>query len=152
MYFPFNILVEIKRNCDIHYNLELVTLHLKLPSIWKHICQLGRDSFLKKHWGHFPGHADFQKSIILYHGIPSFSKIENHTNVMYMVNAILLFTLLVFLCTLFTKLELIDWTTYDIWYTNQTNQHSRFGHYFCSNLYGSAPRGPRGVKRCTRIH
>ena len=25
--------------------------------------------------------------------------------------------------------------------------HSRFGHYFCSNLYGSAPRGPRGVKK-----
>ena len=24
--------------------------------------------------------------------------------------------------------------------------HSRFGHYFCSNLYGRAPRGPRGVK------
>ena len=21
--------------------------------------------------------------------------------------------------------------------------HSRFGHYFCSNLYGRAPRGPR---------
>ena len=30
--------------------------------------------------------------------------------------------------------------------------HSRFRHYFCSNLYGSAPRGPRGVKRCARIH
>ena len=25
--------------------------------------------------------------------------------------------------------------------------HSRFGHYFCSNLYGHAPRGPRGVKK-----
>ena len=25
--------------------------------------------------------------------------------------------------------------------------NSRFGHYFCSNLYGSAPRGPRGVKK-----
>ena len=25
--------------------------------------------------------------------------------------------------------------------------HSRFRHYFCSNLYGSAPRGPRGVKK-----
>ena len=25
--------------------------------------------------------------------------------------------------------------------------HSQFGHYFCSNLYGSAPRGPRGVKK-----
>ena len=25
--------------------------------------------------------------------------------------------------------------------------HSRFGHYFCSNLYGRAPRGPRGVKK-----
>ena len=24
---------------------------------------------------------------------------------------------------------------------------SRFGHYFCSNLYGCAPRGPRGVKK-----
>ena len=23
--------------------------------------------------------------------------------------------------------------------------HSRFRHYFCSNLYGRAPRGPRGV-------
>ena len=30
--------------------------------------------------------------------------------------------------------------------------HSWFRHYFCSNLYGSAPRGPRGVKRCARIH
>ena len=41
--------------------------------------------------------------------------------------------------------------------------HSRFGRYFCSNLYGRAPRGPRGVKKsdffynlkllsfCTRI-
>ena len=28
-----------------------------------------------------------------------------------------------------------------------TSTHSRFGHYFCSNLYGSAPRGPRGVKK-----
>ena len=27
------------------------------------------------------------------------------------------------------------------------NAHSRFGHYFCSNLYGSAPRDPRGVKK-----
>ena len=25
--------------------------------------------------------------------------------------------------------------------------HSRFGHNFCSNLYGCAPRGPRGVKK-----
>ena len=25
--------------------------------------------------------------------------------------------------------------------------HSRFRHYFCSNLYGSAPRGPWGVKK-----
>jgi hypothetical protein len=25
--------------------------------------------------------------------------------------------------------------------------HSRFGHYFCSNLYGRAPRGPKGVKK-----
>ena len=25
--------------------------------------------------------------------------------------------------------------------------HSRFGHYFCSNLYGHAPRGPKGVKK-----
>ena len=25
--------------------------------------------------------------------------------------------------------------------------HSRFAHYFCSNLYGRAPRGPRGVKK-----
>jgi hypothetical protein len=25
--------------------------------------------------------------------------------------------------------------------------HSRFGHYFCSNLYGRAPMGPRGVKK-----
>ena len=25
--------------------------------------------------------------------------------------------------------------------------HSRFGHYFYSNLYGRAPRGPRGVKK-----
>ena len=25
--------------------------------------------------------------------------------------------------------------------------HSRFGHYFCSNLYGPAQRGPRGVKK-----
>ena len=30
--------------------------------------------------------------------------------------------------------------------------HSRFGPYFCSNLYGYAPRGPRGVKRYARIH
>jgi hypothetical protein len=28
-----------------------------------------------------------------------------------------------------------------------TPAHSRFGHYFCSNLYGRAPRGPRGVKK-----
>ena len=33
-----------------------------------------------------------------------------------------------------------------------TVAHSRFGHYFCSNLYGSATRGPRGIKRCARIH
>ena len=65
--FHFNIFVEIKRNLVFMF----LTLHLKLPSIWKPICQLGRDSFLKKHWGNFPGHADFQKSIILYHGIPS---------------------------------------------------------------------------------
>ena len=25
--------------------------------------------------------------------------------------------------------------------------HSRFRHFFCSNLYGSTPRGPRGVKK-----
>ena len=25
--------------------------------------------------------------------------------------------------------------------------HSQFGHYFYSNLYGRAPRGPRGVKK-----
>ena len=25
--------------------------------------------------------------------------------------------------------------------------HSRFGHYFYSNLYGRAPRDPRGVKK-----
>ena len=25
--------------------------------------------------------------------------------------------------------------------------HSRFGHYFCSNIYGRTPRGPRGVKK-----
>ena len=25
--------------------------------------------------------------------------------------------------------------------------HSRFGKYFCSNLYGRTPRGPRGVKK-----
>ena len=25
--------------------------------------------------------------------------------------------------------------------------HSRFGHYFYSNLYGRAPKGPRGVKK-----
>ena len=34
-------------------------------------------------------------------------------------------------------------------YLNQLSKadtHSRFGHYFCSNLYGRAPRGPRGVK------
>ena len=28
--------------------------------------------------------------------------------------------------------------------------HSRFGHYFYSNLYGRAPRGPRGVKMTGR--
>ena len=28
-----------------------------------------------------------------------------------------------------------------------TISHSRFGHYFCSNLYGPAPRGPSGVKK-----
>ena len=27
----------------------------------------------------------------------------------------------------------------------EAGAHSRFGHYFCSNLHGSAPRGPRGV-------
>ena len=32
-----------------------------------------------------------------------------------------------------------------------TLSHSRFGHYFCSNLYGSSPRGPWGVKRCARV-
>ena len=30
---------------------------------------------------------------------------------------------------------------------NSQIPHSRFGHYFCSNLYGRAPRGPRGVKK-----
>ena len=30
---------------------------------------------------------------------------------------------------------------------NETKSHSWFGHYFCSNLYGCAPRGPRGVKK-----
>ena len=25
--------------------------------------------------------------------------------------------------------------------------HSQFGHYFCSNLYGCAPRGPRDVQK-----
>ena len=25
--------------------------------------------------------------------------------------------------------------------------HSRFRHYFCSNIYGRTPRGPRGVKK-----
>ena len=29
--------------------------------------------------------------------------------------------------------------------------HSRFGHYFCSNLYGCAPRGPRGVQKSRKI-
>ena len=29
----------------------------------------------------------------------------------------------------------------------EAHTHSRFRHYFCSNLYGSAPRGPRGVKK-----
>ena len=28
-----------------------------------------------------------------------------------------------------------------------TVTHSRFRHYFCSNLYGSTPRGPRGVEK-----
>ena len=28
-----------------------------------------------------------------------------------------------------------------------TDPHSWFRHYFCSNLYVSAPRGPRGVKK-----
>ena len=28
-----------------------------------------------------------------------------------------------------------------------SHTHSRFGHYFYSNLYGRAPRGPRGVKK-----
>ena len=27
------------------------------------------------------------------------------------------------------------------------NTHSQFGHYFCSNLHGRAPRGPRSVKK-----
>ena len=31
-------------------------------------------------------------------------------------------------------------------YFNSTT-HSRFGHYFCSNIYGRPPRGPRGVKK-----
>jgi len=29
--------------------------------------------------------------------------------------------------------------------------HSRFGQYFCSNLYGRAPRGPRGVTKSDLI-
>ena len=29
---------------------------------------------------------------------------------------------------------------------------SQFGHYFCSNLYGRAPRGPRGVKKSVFFH
>ena len=29
--------------------------------------------------------------------------------------------------------------------------HSRFGHYFCSNIYRRTPRGPRGVKKFTKI-
>ena len=33
------------------------------------------------------------------------------------------------------------WTGWMAW------AHSKFGHYFCSNLYGRAPRGPRGVKK-----
>ena len=28
-----------------------------------------------------------------------------------------------------------------------TLPHSQFGHYFCSNLHGRTPRGPRGVKK-----
>ena len=28
----------------------------------------------------------------------------------------------------------------------RSKTHSRFGHYFYSNLYECAPRGPRGVK------
>ena len=32
-----------------------------------------------------------------------------------------------------------------VWSHDSLN--SRFRHYFCSNLYGSAPRGPRGVKK-----
>ena len=31
--------------------------------------------------------------------------------------------------------------------TWRASPHSQFGHYFCSNLYGSAPRGSRGVKK-----
>ena len=32
-------------------------------------------------------------------------------------------------------------------FNSDSATHSRFRHYFCSNLYGSAPRGPRGVKK-----
>ena len=45
-----------------------------------------------------------------------------------------------------------------LWYKKLSNlplcpgAHSRFRHYFSSNLYKRAPRGPRGVKRCPRIH
>ena len=50
-----------------------------------------------------------------------------------------------------------------IWRVRCPHPHSRFGHYFCSNLYGPAPRRPWGVKKirfflqikplsfCTRI-
>ena len=37
------------------------------------------------------------------------------------------------------------WPNYKHYFGTVT--HSRFGHYFCSNLYGCAPRGPRGVKK-----
>ena len=45
----------------------------------------------------------------------------------------------------------IDFSYYEI--SGPDISHSRFGHYFCSNLYGRAPRGPSTDKRtdiCSR--
>ena len=57
-----------------------------------------------------------------------------------------------FRCPLFPKPVAWFGLFWPLLTARQLYTHSRFGHYFCSNLYGSAPRGPRGVKRCAWIH
>ena len=34
-----------------------------------------------------------------------------------------------------------------LWLPQGPRAHSRFGHYFCSNLYWRTPRGPRDAKK-----